>query len=385
MSGALTALGHSVTVFSGQPYPALPPGVELVPLPSLDLYRPEAPFRRARRFNSPVDYLEFGIMCCAGFPEPLTFSLRAAAALRSRAGEFDVVHDNQGLGYGMLLVSRDLPLLTTIHHPVAVDLRIELGAAATRRRRTALRRWYGFTKMQGRVARRLPRVLTVSESARDLVATEMGVPRERMAVVHNGVDTDAFRPPAGRAVDPGRIVTTASADVPLKGLIHLLEAVATLRASGRPARLTVVGRLRRGGETERAVERLGLAGWVEFRSDVTEEQIAGLYATAAVAAVPSLYEGFSLPAVEAMACGVPLVVTTAGALPEVTGPDGEAALHVPPGDASALAAAIARLFDHPDLAHRLGIAARQRVLERFSWRRTAEATVAEYLAVAGAC
>ena len=384
LSRALASLGHSVTVFSGPPYPQLSGGVELVALPSLDLYRPEDPFRRARPMRGPVDWLEFGMMCGAAFPEPLTFSLRARSALAARPGEFDVVHDNQGLGYGLLGISRRLPVVATVHHPVAVDRRLELAATPSWTRRTAIRRWYGFTRMQGRVARRLPRLLTVSESARDLIATEMGVEPERVAVIPNGVDADTFQRPAGSRPLPGRIMTTASADVPLKGLVHLLEAVARIRLE-RPVTLLVLGRPRAGGPALAAVERLGLRGCVEFRSGLTEADIVAEYARAEVAVVPSLYEGFSLPAAEAMACEVPLVCTTAGALPEVAGPHGEAALHVAPGDGPALARAIIRLLDAPALRMRLGAAGRRRVLERLSWARTAAATADLYGSVLEPC
>ncbi len=103
-----------------------------------------------------------------------------------------------------------------------------------------------------------------------------------------------------------------------------------------------------------------------------------LFAEASVAVVPSLYEGFSLPAVEAMASGVPLVATTGGALPEVVGESGTTGLLVPPGDPSALAAAIGTVMGDPELAARLAAHARQRVLDRFTWRACAVATADSY-------
>ena len=101
-------------------------------------------------------------------------------------------------------------------------------------------------------------------------------------------------------------------------------------------------------------------------------------AEAGVAVVPSLYEGFSLPAVEAMACGVPLVATTGGALPEVVGEHGTTGLLVPPGDPGSLAAAIAAIMEDPELAARLAANARRRVLERFTWQACAAATAEHY-------
>jgi glycosyltransferase involved in cell wall biosynthesis len=384
LARALTRLGHEVEVFCGPPYPQLDPGLRLTRLESLDLYRPEEPFRRARPIRDPVDALEFGTMCLGGFPEPLTFSLRAWRELAGRRSEFDVVHDNQSLGYGLLGIERGgLPVVATIHHPIAIDRRLELAAAPGWQRRVAIRRWYSFVRMQGRVARRLRRVITVSTAAREDVFREIGVRPERVAVVANGVDAATFRPLPGRRV-PGRVVTTASADVPLKGLVPLLEAIARVRNNGAPgAELLVVGKARPNGAASAAIARLGLAGCVRFVSGVEEAELARIYAEAEVAVVPSLYEGFSLPAVEAMACAVPVVATTAGALPEVLGRDGEAGFLVPPGDSPALAHAISRTLEDGPLRRRLGESGRARVLEHYSWERTAQATVDQYRVALG--
>lgn len=378
LSRALARLGHRVEVFSGPPYPRLAgsANVGLTKLPSLDLYKPEQPFRPQRPLRDPIDLLELAVMCTAGFPEPLTFSLRAWRSLRRRRSDFDVVHDNQSLGYGLLGIDRLLPLVVTIHHPIQVDRRLEL-AHASYRRRLSLRRWYGFTRMQSRVARRLPCLLTVSEAARLEIAREMRVAAERIAVVPNGVDADLFRPRAGPRTQ-GRIVATASADVPLKGLEPLIRAFALVRAR-RPAELVVVGRPRPDGPVPRLLDGLGLDGSVRFTTGLTDQELSELYASAEAAVVPSLYEGFSLPAVEAMACGLALVATTAGGLPEVVGADGEAALLVPPGEPGALASALLTLLGDPDLRRRLGERGRARVLGRFTWDSAARATVDLYL------
>jgi glycosyltransferase involved in cell wall biosynthesis len=322
--------------------------------------------------------LEFGLMCSAGFPEPLTYSLRARKLLRARRGEFDIVHDNQCMGRGMLgMVDDGWPLVTTLHHPITVDRRLELQHAPTLRRRITLRRWYGFVRMQVQVARRLPTVLTVSESSRSDIVAEMGVDPSRLRIVPVGVDHTRFRPLPHVAKVPGRLMTTASADVPMKGLVPLLEAVAKVRTE-REAELVVIGKPRAESRVQETIERLGLEDAVQFVSGVSDERIVELYAEAEVAVVPSLYEGFSLPAVEAMACGVPLVATTGGALPEVAGEHGDTALLVPPGDVGALAAAIGEALDDPVLRARVGGAGRRRVLERFTWRATAEGTVEAY-------
>jgi MMP alpha-(1->4)-mannosyltransferase len=380
----LTALGHTVEVFSGPPYPELVDDSQMTRVPSLDLYRPENPFRVPWpwEFKSRYDVAEFAIMCAAGFPEPYTFSLRVRKLLRGRRADFDVVHDNQCLGTGVAkLVDEGWPMLATLHHPITVDRDLELLHATRHWKRFTLRRWYGFLDMQMRVTLRLPRLITVSESSRRDIVAAMNIEADRLHVVPVGANPDVFRPlPDVRRV-PGRIMTTASADVPMKGLAPLLEALAKVRTERDDAHLVVIGKPKGRSNIPALIDRLGLGGAVTFENGVTTERIVELYAEAELAAVPSLYEGFSLPAVEAMACGVPIVATTGGALPEVIGRDGETGLLVPPGDASALATAILRVFDDTDLRARLGAAGRARVLERFTWRITALGTVEHYRAV----
>ncbi|WP_411147239.1 glycosyltransferase family 4 protein [Streptomyces sp. A30] len=383
LSRELARLGHTVEVIGSQPYPVLDEGhderLSLTELPSLDLYRHPDPFRtpKSGEYRDWIDALEVGTMWTGGFPEPLTFSLRARRHLRARRGEFDVVHDNQTLGYG-LLGDIGAPLITTIHHPITVDRRLELDAAQGVRRRFSVRRWYGFTRMQKRVARRLSSVLTVSATSRQEIVDDLGVRDDRIHVVHIGADTDLFSPDPSVPVVPGRIVTTSSADVPLKGLVFLVEALAKIRTERPDAHLVVVGKRPEEGPVAQAVERYGLQGAVEFVKGITDAELVDLVRSAEVACVPSLYEGFSLPAAEAMATGTPLLATTGGAIPEVAGRDGETCLAVPPGDSEALAAGLSRLLSDPDLRARLGAAGRERVLARFTWARAAEGTVARY-------
>ena len=376
LSKALVDAGHHVEVFAGQPYPELPPGVPLTKLDSLDLYRADDPFRRPAReeFGVWIDALEYGVMCTAGFPEPLTFSLRAARAIGSRIREFDIVHDNQCLGYGLLRLKRHIPTVATIHHPCSLDGKLEVGHASDWKKRASLRRWYGFTKMQGRVARLLPELISVSETAKQDVVTEFDVDPGRVSVVPNGVDVELFRPLDDIARVPGRIVTTASADVPLKGLVYLIEALAKLRTE-RDAQLVVVGKARPNGVVAEAIDRFGLAGAVRFETGIGAQRLVQLYAEAEVAVVPSLYEGFSLPAIEAMACRVPLVATRAGAIPEVVG---NAAMLVPPRDAGALADAIGELLVNKSKRVELGADGRRHVMANFTWAATAARTIEAY-------
>jgi glycosyltransferase involved in cell wall biosynthesis len=378
LSRELAALGHEVEVFSGQPYPELDAGVSLTPVPSLDLYREPDPFRvpRLSEFRDLIDVEEFLTMCAAGFPEPRTFSKRVARLLRERRGDFDIVHDNQVLGYGVLDIERlGYPLIASIHHPITFDRRIDLAAASSWRKRLTLRRWYGFLRMQGKVARRVGKVLTVSESSERDIAADFGVDPSRIQVIPLGVD-EVFAPPTTPRV-PGRIVAMASADAPMKGIATLLEAFAKLRTE-RDVELVLVTRPAPGGRTERLVDELAIGDSVHFVHGITDQQLVDVMGSAELACVPSLYEGFSLPTAELMACATPLVVSRAGAIPEVVGPDGECADLVTPGDVGELEQAIAALLDDPDRRSRMGAAGRARVLERFSWRAVAEATAAAY-------
>jgi MMP alpha-(1->4)-mannosyltransferase len=381
LSRGLAALGHDVEVFSGQPYPeGLDPRVRLTRVPSLDVFgRADAPkLPPLRELSSAADVLEYLTTATGCFAEPLAFSVRMAAILRERAGDFDVVHDNQCLGYGLLaLLRRGIPVAATIHHPISRDRRIAV-AAAPARKKLPLARWYGFVRMQARVARRLPTIIGVSDAAAADTARDFGVDPARITVVPLGVDVELFAPAGPRV--PGRVVAVASADHPLKGVDHLLDALAKLRVDDERVELHLVSRLEPDGPTERRIAALGLGDCVHVRSDITDAELAALLASAEVMCVPSRYEGFSLPTVEAMACGTPVVASRAGALPEVVGPDGGAGLLVPPGDVEALAAALARVLSSAAERDRLGAAGRARATERFSWTAVARATEAAYVA-----
>jgi len=382
LTKALADLGHHVEVLGGQPYPLLDERVPLTRLPSLDIYNDHHPMRMPGwwELRDWIDAVEIGVFMSGSFPEPLSFSLRAWRQLRDRVADFDVVHDNQCLGYGMLGILRTgLPLVATVHHPITVDRRLEMEHARNRRERWAKARWHGFTRMQVRVARRMPRIITVSENSHRDICTEFGVRPDRMATIPVGVDVDLFAPRPAVPVVPGRIVTTASADVALKGQRYLLEALAVLREERPETHLVVIGRRKEGGESARTIDRLGLQDAVTNVSGVDDDAIVDLYASAEVACVPSLYEGFSLPAIEAQACGVPLVATDGGALPEVVGPHGETAFVVAAGDVAALADGLrATLGRGAELRAGVGAAGRRRVVENWSWRIMAQRTVEEY-------
>ena len=377
MSRALVNLGHTVEVFSGPPYPELDDTVPLTQVPSLDLYAEPNPFRipHLREFRDRNDWLEFAIMCTAGFPEPRTFSRRVVPLLAARKDEFDIVHDNQTLGPALLKLPKlGLPLLGTIHHPISVDRKLDLAAAPLRKKLT-VRRWYGFVRTQARVARHIPLAVTPSENSAIDAARDFGVRPDQLVSVPIGVDVEQFRPRGARV--PGRILAMCSADVPLKGLAVLLRALTHLPPE-RDVLLTVVTKPTPGGPTEKLIAELGIAHRVEFVSGLDDDQIGALMASAELAVVPSLYEGFSLPAVEAMAAGTPLIASDVAAIPEVVGRDGTCGLLVPPGDHVAMAKAIEDLLADPARREAMGKAARARAVDKFSWAATAAATADVY-------
>ena len=378
LSRGLAELGHQVEVFSGQPYPeGLDPRVRLTEVPSLDLYREPDPFRTPRpgEIRDRIDLLELATMWTAGFPEPRTFSLRAARLLARRSAEFDVVHDNQCLGTGLLDIAGHLPVVATVHHPITRDRGLDL-AAATWWRRPLVHRWYGFAAMQKRVARRIPDLVTVSSSSAADIAADFGVDPGQLHLVPLGVDTALFAPTAAQRV-AGRIVAVSSADRPLKGIGNLLRALAALRVH-HDVELQLIARLEPNGPTEKLIAELGVSDIVHTSSGLTDAEVAAMFASAEVACIPSLYEGFSLPAVEAMASGTPIVASRAGALPEVLGPDGECADLVAPGDVAELTRALGRLLDSPARRRELGAAGRRRAVEVFSWESVAAQTVRVY-------
>lgn len=377
LSAGLAELGHQVEVFSGQPYPAdLDPRVTLTEVPSLDLYREDDPFRTPRpgEIRDRIDLLELATMWTAGFPEPRTFSLRAARILRDRVQDFDIVHDNQCLGSGLLDIARRLPLVATVHHPITKDREVDL-AAAIWRRKPLVRRWYGFLGMQQRIARQIPDLLTVSTSSATDIADDFGVDPAQLKVVPLGVDTELFAPRGPRV--PGRIVAVASADKPLKGISHLLQALTRLRVTHK-VELQLVAKLEPNGPTEKQIAELGLSDIVTVRPGLTDTELAELLASAEIACIPSLYEGFSLPAVEAMASGTPLVVSRTGALPEVVGEPGVCAELTEPGDSAALVQVVGRLLDSPQTRQRMQAAGRDRAVSVFSWESVAAQTVQVY-------
>ena len=378
LTKALVDLGHHVEVYAGQPYPILDPRIPLHKLPSLDIFNDLYPgrFPAYWEITSWPDAVEVLQFLKGTFGEPRSFSIRAQRALANRIDDFDLVHDNQCLGYGIQKIEKMFPTIVTLHHPITKDRKLEMDHAPNFWKRRAIGRWYSFVKMQGKVASSMPRVVVVSENSINDIHEDMKVSMDRMRLVPVGVDPDLFTPQPHIARKPGHVITTASADVALKGLSYLLEALAKIRTE-RDVHLTIIGKPREGASMD-LIRSLGLLDCISFVSGVTDERIVELYAESELAIVPSLYEGFSLPAIEAMSTGICLVATTGGALPEVTGTDGDTVLSCPPGDSDALAAAIRRGLADAELRARIGAAGRTRVVERWSWRHCASLTVEQY-------
>lgn len=365
LSKALVDAGHTVDVISGPPYPHLDTRVRLIKLPSLDLFENGLTSLRPRHLKSLTNLIEWTSKLTGGFAEPYTFGRRAVKYLRQHRAEYDLIHDNQSLSYGMLEIqAMGLPLVTTLHHPITSDLRIALSAAHNAYERLLIRRWHSFLNMQKKVVKQLHNIVTVSDCSRQDIARDFGLQPAGISLVHNGIDTEVFRPLPGVARNPMRLMATCSADAPLKGLRYLLLAYARLLERYPDLELLLVSKPRPGGKTERLVRRLGIAERVRFVSGITTQQMVRYYAEAAIAVVPSVYEGFGLPAGEAMACAVPVVSTDGGALPEVVG---DAGVIVPVKNADALATAIDSLLRDPQRREELGARGQKRIEEQFCW------------------
>jgi len=339
LSRALKDLGHFVEVISGPPDPQLDSDIPVFRLPCLDLYNPKDPFRipTLKELSNPINFIEWLGVSTMGFPEPFTFGIRAYLFLRNKFHTYDIIHDNQSLSYGIW-------------------------------------RWYSFIGMQKQVAGRLLRIITVSKSAKDDISKDFKISIDKFNIVPNGIDNKLFFPMQGVTREKNRIIVTNSADTPLKGLSYLLRAVAEI-TKRRKIRLIVIGSPKKKSGIVKLIKELKIGSLVTFTGRIDNQKFVREYAKAALAVVPSVYEGFGLPVGEAMACGVPVISTTGGALPEVVG---NAGIVVPPADSDALAKAITELLDNPDMARSLATAGYKRVQENFTWKRAAEKTVEAY-------
>ncbi|MGA2158364.1 MAG: glycosyltransferase family 4 protein [Dehalococcoidia bacterium] len=380
LSNALRDLGHEVDLMSGPPYPIVDEGVGLIKLPSLDLYALTS-FQRMfidpRKLNTYANFVEWGGTMTGYFSEPMTFGMRAYQYLCGDGKKlYDVIHDNQTLSYGIIDIQKaGYPLVETIHHPVTKDRDLAISSAKSLKDKLGYLRWFSFTGMQMKVARQIPYIITVSEMAKQHIHDVFKVPGDNLRVIYNGIDTELFSPSDKMKRLENMILMVMSRDTAVKGLKFLLEALAELRRK-YDLNLVVVGRTMGDGLTERLMEKLGVTPNVTFRDRIDTDELVNLYRSATLVAVPSTYEGFGIPAAEAMSCGAPLVSTTAGALPEVVG---DAGILVPPADSTALASAIDSLIADPAKRREYSALGRKRILDNFNWKNAARRTADVYL------
>ena len=321
ISKALQSAGHNVEVISGPPYPNLDNGIKLIKLPGLNLFETFSFKDRLKkilkkRSKSLSDYYEFISVLLGGFPEPKTFGYRANKFLSKN--NYDVIIDNQSISYGMLNIQKNNPFIEIIHHPITFDFKFELAASKKIKYKISRYRWYSFLRMQKKVAPKIKNIITPSYSSKEGIIEEFDCSKDAVTVINNGLDTDEFSPIESVTPDPFRLITTASADVPLKGLDYSLRALKLLKKEFPKIHLIVIGKIKQGGHTERLIRKLNISDSVFFKSNLSKNDIKELYASSSIAIVSSLYEGFGYPVIEAMSCEIPLIATNVSSIPELT-------------------------------------------------------------------
>ena len=378
LSKALHDLGHEIDVFSGPPYPDLEPKVNLVKIPSLGLYEKNSKFFDVNptELINPLNLFEWLSVNSGGFPEPYTFGKRIKKIIEKNLNEYDVIHDNQSLAYELLFFQKKKPLVTTIHHPISMDLAYQLQSTNDIFLKLLMRRWHSFLVMQKFVAKRLRKIVVPSNSSIKDIKKEFHVDEKKMDRVMNGIDLNIFYPDSKIQKIPSKLVTVASSDVPLKGLDYLLEALSDLIKLYPDISLSIIGEQKKGGHTERLLKKLNLEKRVNFFSNLSQEDLRKTYCEAEIAVIPSLYEGFGFAAIEAMACGVPLISTSGGALPEVIKDTG---IIIPPKNSKEIYNSIDFLFSSPDKAKELSEKALNRARSKFSWETIAKKLEKVYL------
>ena len=367
LSRALNRLGHDVSVLSGPPYPELDDNVELIKIPSLGLFesgeRLEA-FRLSFLWN-PIDFYEWITVLTGGFPEPYTYGKRVIKKLKDSNFKFDVLLDNQSLSDSLLEIQENHPLAVTIHHPITKDHRLEMESATNWKEKLSSSRWHNFLPMQKRVAPQLNHIICVSQPSKEDVISEFNVDENKITVIPNGIDIDTFKPSLVSKTLGFRIVTTASADIPLKGLRHLILALPRVMDEFPLTSLVVIGKSPEKSNLDKLIDDLDLQDKITFKSGISELEIVKIYHDSDIAVIPSLYEGFGFGAGEAMACGVPLISTDSGGLKQVIG---DAALKISPGSVKEIEDGIFKLFNEEETRKELSIKGRKRMEELFDWK-----------------
>ena len=373
ISKALAMKGHQVDIISGPPYPKISENVNLIELPGLDLFQTFSFKERVRIFwekksKTRFDYFEFCSVLFGGFPEMLTFGYRAKDYLINNS-DYDIVIDNQSISYGMLEIQKLLPLIEIIHHPITKDYEHDLQANNKLLYRFSRYRWYSFLKMQKKVAPHIKNIITPSLNSLKDISRDFKCNSNSMNVIHNGLDVDIFIPYSNIKRDQLRLITTASADVPLKGLDYTLEALSILKKEFCEINLVVIGKLKQEGHTSRLIKRLGLENNIQFKTNLTKKEIAEEYACSSIAIVSSLYEGFGYPVIEAMSCSVPLIAANTSSIPELVG---DYATLIPSRDSTSLAKSIKLVISDYEKYKNIAEKGRLHVLDNFSWTKITE-------------
>ena len=369
LSKALNNIGHNVDVISGPPYPELIADIELIKLPGLNLFSTFEFRERLKIFfhtknKSLDDWYEFSSTLMGGFPELQTFGNRAKVFLSDK--NYDAVIDNQSISFGMIDIQKSKPFIEIMHHPISKDYFYDLKFARGLIQRLSKMRWFSFLKMQKKVAKQIKVVVTPSLSSQQDIHHDFKVPMQNIQVIPNGIDFNTFCSLPNLVPRANGVITTASADVPLKGLDFSLQAIARLKSEYPDINLTVIGSPRAGGHTERLIKKLKLEEQVSFKTNLTKEEITYEYAKSSVAVVSSLYEGFGFPVGEAMACATPLVATNVASIPEITG---SFAQLIPAEDAEAIYQGIKNIFQNPQKYKIQAELGRQHIIENFNWTK----------------
>ena len=367
LSKALSDRGHQVSVLSGPPYPELHESVKLIKIPSLGLFETQNRMSlfSASLFFRPLDFYEWFTVMTGGFPEPYTFGKRVLKYLQQHKSDFEIILDNQSLSGSLLKIQEIIPLAVTIHHPITKDHKLEMQNASNWKKKLSSIRWHNFLPMQKRVAPKLKKIICVSKPSKDDVIEEFNVDPNKIEVILNGIDINTFTTSSFDKREENKIITTASADIPLKGLKYLIRSLPKILDSFPKTTLTVIGKSPNNSEVSKLIEDLNLSDVITFRSGISEKEIVDLYHSSELAVIPSLYEGFGFGAGEAMACGVPLISTHSGGLKEVVG---DAAIKILPSSAGEIEKAVINLFNNPDEMRKLSIRGRQRMEEIFDWK-----------------
>ena len=374
ISFALSLMGHRVDVISGPPYPELHDGIKLIELPGLNLFETFSFRDRLNKFikkksKTNDDYYEFFSTLIGGFPELRTFGNRANKFLDSNK-DYDIIIDNQSISYGMIEIQKRFPLVEIIHHPITFDFKFELASTKKIKYKISRYLWYSFLIMQKKVAPKLETIVTPSKSSKNGIVAEFNCKSSNITVINNGLDYDEFAPISNIERNKNRLITTASADVALKGLDFSLKALKLLKKNNPKIHLIIIGAPKKNGHTEKLIKKLNIEDNVIFKKNISKEKIRELYSTSSIAIVSSLYEGFGYPVIEAMSCEVPLIATNISSIPELVRSYG---ILIDPQDEKKLSFNIEKVLNNYDDYKDNAIKGRQHVIETFNWSKiTAE-------------